>query len=70
MTKAAHKLLKQTERISPPRHLTPAKPAAENERERRQREFDQLQAELVAEVRFAADMEIERLSRSQGLDHI
>ncbi|MGK6322300.1 DUF6538 domain-containing protein [Sphingomonas sp. DT-51] len=61
MTKAAHKLLKQAERDRSAAVPQPAKPASQIERERRQWEADQLQAELVAEVRFAEDMEIERL---------
>ena len=64
MTKAAHALLKQAERdkaAATPAPAVPPKPAAQIERERKQWEYDQLQAELAADDLFAADMEIEAL---------
>ena len=64
MTKAAHALLKQAERdkaAAVPAPIAAPKPASQIERERKGWEADQLQAELVADDLFAADIEIERL---------
>ncbi|KQN90537.1 hypothetical protein ASE95_13795 [Sphingomonas sp. Leaf231] len=65
MTKTAHALLKQAERDKSAAKPAPAirrKSAGQIERERRQWEYDQLQAELVADASFAADMEAEKLA--------
>ncbi len=64
MTKAAHALLKQAEgdkAAAVPAPIAAPKPASQIERERKQWEADQLQAELVADDLFASDSEIEQL---------
>jgi len=67
MTKTAHALLKQAARdksvdasVDKPA-LIPAKPASQIDRERREWEADQEQAELAADDLFASDMEAEAL---------
>jgi integrase len=64
MTKTAHALLKQAERdkaAAVPAPIIPPKPASQIERERRQWDYDQEQADHAADANFAADMEAEAL---------
>ena len=65
MTKTAHALLKQAERdkaTAKPAPVAAPKTPGQVNRERRQWEYDQQQAELVADANFAADMEAEELA--------
>ncbi len=65
LTKTAHALLKQAERdkaAAKPISAVAPKAASQIERERKRWEADQLQAELVADANFAADMEAEKLA--------